>query len=496
MRDKNIVALSTLQASVEYPQYPPFYPGKEYPEFKGRIPVMSKSNYIYDLFRELLCSLEMDICHYSTADWNPLAGMISPGQRVLVKPNLVRHIHLTGGDYEAVVTHGSLIRCVLDYIAMALRGRGQIVVGDAPLQSADFSRLDERLGLTVICEDVEKHWGIPIKLMDFRLSSVCMDETHVIIERRTLGGDPSGYCRVNLGRKSLLAPIARYSDRYRVTNYECGEMIVHHNDTVNEYLIPRTVLEADVVINVPKLKTHRKAGITCALKNLVGINGYKDWLPHHRKGPISEGGDEYHHPSRLKDFISYINAVMSDRYQSSVLSPFLLTGIKIAERFSRIFSSDSFIEGSWYGNDTLWRTVLDLNRLLLYADKEGQMQEEAQRTCFTFVDAIVAGEGEGPMEPVPKRCGILAGGMNAVAVDTVLATLMGFDFNKIPLIANGLYVKDWPLIDFKPEDIKIKTKDEALNILKIGKSFLKYCFLPSSGWIGHVEAEGWKKNTQ
>ena len=32
--------------------------------------------------------------------------------------------------------------------------------------------------------------------------------------------------------------------------------------------------------SLPKLKTHKKAGITCALKNLIGINGNKEYLPH------------------------------------------------------------------------------------------------------------------------------------------------------------------------------------------------------------------------
>ena len=30
-----------------------------------------------------------------------------------------------------------------------------------------------------------------------------------------------------------------------------------------------------LVVNVPKLKVHKKAGITCCLKNLIGINGNK-----------------------------------------------------------------------------------------------------------------------------------------------------------------------------------------------------------------------------
>ncbi len=35
--------------------------------------------------------------------------------------------------------------------------------------------------------------------------------------------------------------------------------------------LPRTVLEADFVVSMPKLKTHHWAGVTCAMKNLFGV---------------------------------------------------------------------------------------------------------------------------------------------------------------------------------------------------------------------------------
>jgi hypothetical protein len=35
-------------------------------------------------------------------------------------------------------------------------------------------------------------------------------------------------------------------------------------------LIAKDVLEADIIINLPKLKMHKKAGVTNALKNFVG----------------------------------------------------------------------------------------------------------------------------------------------------------------------------------------------------------------------------------
>ena len=52
-------------------------------------------------------------------------------------------------------------------------------------------------------------------------------------------------------------------------------------------------MEADVFINIPKLKTHKKVGLTCALKNLVGINANKNWLPHHTEGTTDRGGDQF-----------------------------------------------------------------------------------------------------------------------------------------------------------------------------------------------------------
>lgn len=57
-------------------------------------------------------------------------------------------------------------------------------------------------------------------------------------------------------------------------------------------MISSCVMDADVIINVPKPKTHRIAGMTAALKNFVGINVRKEYLPHHTMGDHSTGGDE------------------------------------------------------------------------------------------------------------------------------------------------------------------------------------------------------------
>lgn len=483
--DPSLVSIAEAQNRASYPALPPFHPSSNYPEFSGRIPLSSETNMVYDLLRNIFLDLGLDSKNFLTPAWNPLGSLIAPGNKVLIKPNLVRHIHLSGGPYEAVVTHGSVIRCVLDYVALALNGKGEIVLGDAPVQSADFDEIIRRNSLKDICDDVANIWGIHVKLIDFRLSVIKLDEKHRVIENQKQPGDLSGYKSVDLGKHSLLTPLASQSDRFRVTSYDCSEMPTHHNDTVNEYLIPKAVLDADVIINLPKLKTHRKAGLTASLKNLVGINGHKDWLPHHRCGSIDEGGDEYLNKSIFKKIVARFDNNLD--YSTALAEGINNLMARIARRLSIICSTDPYEEGSWYGNNTLWRTVLDLNRLLLYANNDGKMEETPQRCCITIVDAIVAGEAEGPMEPDARYCGLMIGGFNQVAIDTVLSTMVGFDYRKLPLIANAYGISHWPLTFFTPEEIKISTSSNKWQNIKVGIQCNLLNFVPPSGWKGHIE---------
>lgn len=36
-------------------------------------------------------------------------------------------------------------------------------------------------------------------------------------------------------------------------------------------------------------------------------------------------------------------------------------------------------KGSRYGNDTIWRKIIDLNRIMIYADQNGIMTDKVQR---------------------------------------------------------------------------------------------------------------------
>jgi uncharacterized protein (DUF362 family) len=487
MPDARTVAVARGDGHTEYPVAAPFRPAEHYPELGGRVPAAAGANAAYALFRELLALLDLDVARRGTARWNPFAGVVHPGQRVLIKPNIVRHVHMRGGDYRAVVTHASVVRCVLDYVALALGGDGVITVGDSPVQSTDFARALERTGLRGACDDVSACWGMPVELVDFRRSAIRIDGAHRVTERIDLAGDPRGYHQVDLGMESALMPIIGGCEKFRVTNYDPGEMEAHHNETTNEYLVPRTVLDADVVINVPKLKTHRKVGLTAALKNLVGINGQKDWLPHHRAGSRHEGGDEYLNPSHLKKLKTRMFEAI-DKNPFSGLNELRRFTLRAAGAVNRYTGADRYVEGSWYGNDTCWRMVHDLNRLLVYAGADGRMTNERQRDTFTIVDGIIAGEGEGPMSPTARAAGILVAGANPVAVDAVIATLIGFDYRKLPLVRNGFERGERSLADFRPDEIDVRSDVAAWNALAVGS----VCdddlhFVPPSGWKGNVE---------
>jgi uncharacterized protein (DUF362 family) len=466
-----------------YALEPPFHPAEAYPEYRfGKL--SERPNFGYAMVREFLHVHGFDRSNFGTPRWNPLREFIRPGDTVLIKPNLVMHKHGHGHDLLSVVTHGSVIRAILDYVSMALEGTETIVVGDAPLQSCEFSAVSQKNGLDDI-KDFYKTKGLPVDIVDFRLVTAAT-LGGMIVRKAEAAGDPRGHTVVDWGRDSLLAPTSPGFERYRVTNYDPIAMPKHHNTEKNEYIVTSSLLQADVVINLPKMKTHRKVGITAALKNLVGINAHKDCLPHHRTGSIEQGGDEYENPSSIKELLVHFNEKQD--VTTSVMQKTVLGGIRRGLGVAaKLTAKDRYFEGSWYGNDTLWRTVLDLNRTLFYVDRNGRIQDTVQRRLLNLVDGIVAGEGNGPTHPTPKSCGLLVGGFNPVAVDTVIARLMGFDYRKIPVIREAFGAFSHPLADFEPEDVAVASNSDRLTDETLRDGSQSFAFVPPDGWLGHIE---------
>jgi len=57
---------------------------------------------------------------------------------------------------------------------------------------------------------------------------------------------------------------------FNLSKDSCCQKTVHVNGQEIGFKIPKSLLETDLFISVPKLKTMRATGITCALKNIFG----------------------------------------------------------------------------------------------------------------------------------------------------------------------------------------------------------------------------------
>lgn len=136
----------------------------------------------------------------------PFGGMsafVRPGERVLLKPNL-----LMGKPPEAAVTtHPEVVRAVIEEVK---RAGGIPLVGDSP-GIGSYRKIAEKTGIAAVCRETG-------------------------------------------------AELVEFQDTVTVT----GRGVFKRIDLARPYM------EADRIINLPKLKTHEMMTMTCAVKNLFG----------------------------------------------------------------------------------------------------------------------------------------------------------------------------------------------------------------------------------
>lgn len=132
------------------------------------------------------------------------------GRSVLLKPNMVEY------EQHSVINTNPL---VVAGAAIALRRHGarEVVVGEGPGHRRDIEYLLTATGLF-------DH----LKELDVRFVDLNHDEVHTV----TLGSNFTGF---------------------------------------GQLALPRAVLDTDLVVSMPKLKTHHWAGLTAGMKNLFGV---------------------------------------------------------------------------------------------------------------------------------------------------------------------------------------------------------------------------------
>jgi uncharacterized protein (DUF362 family) len=220
------------------------------------------------------------------------------GANVLLKPNLVEFDPST-----AINTEPRLIAAAV--LAFRRLGAASVRVGEGPGHRRDVQDVVVRSGLAEALGDVEAPF------VDLNAAAI---------------------------RKITLR--SRYTD-------------------LGELWLPTPVLDADVLVSMPKMKTHHWAQVTLSLKNLFGT------LP----------GRVYGWPKNILH---------------------------------------------WAGLES---SILDI--------------AGAVRPSYAIVDGIVGMEGNGPISGEPIASGVLLFADDPVAADTMGATLMGFDPERIPYISEA-----------------------------------------------------------
>lgn len=398
-----------------------------------QVAIVDTNSYDLNVVKESLMSLFFDLGY---PEENPLGNIIKPGNTVFIKPNWVASRWRASCDHidnlYSVITHPSLLEALADFVAEALDGKGKIIIADNPSIDADFNELMEH---TKIKERLGGKYSCDLEIKDLR-PLVCDDlknygKKYLMVPQE---GDDQGTIEINLGKESMLYGLD--PQRFRGVFDERDETVASHTGETQLYTYARSLYDADVYISVPKLKTHQKVGTTLNLKGLVGSISNKNQLVHWQVGYPEIKGDEY--PNK-------------EAYDAGQKA-------KVTHR------------GSWPGNDTIWRMVVDLYK--------GMKMKE--RKYFTVIDGIRGGQGQGPFCPYSKQSNTLIAGEDLLAVDCVASRYMGINPKKIKYLNYFL--------DQEYDDVTLDNIDVVLN----GENMDDF-FNEESKYLDFDVVEKWKE---
>ncbi len=424
-----------------------------------------------------------------------VAGWLPEGdyRRVFLKPNWVRHEVDPAFPIEALVTDSRLIEATVQACLEKYPRLEVLTVADAPLLDCDFARLESQAGIGRLRERFERLQRPRIEILDLRSERARRSATGYLERFTGDCGDPLGIAEVVLGAESFLDEITAQAGCFRVSDYDARRTMSHHRPGFHRYRIAASALASELFVNLPKMKTHQKAGVTGALKNLVGIVSDKSCLTHFRRGNAEAGGDEFAPgTSALVRVQSRVREQLQGR--SRLLFGLAAAGWGLLRRLGRVevrglpgHLGGRFYAagGAWWGNDTIWRMIYDLNRILCYAPAGGgKLARKPQRDYVVIVDGMVAGEGNGPLQPLPIRAGVFIAGRDPFLADTAMAAVMGFDWERIPVLTHRRrFGGPWGC--FEAAHAPLVLNGRAAR--GVGALPVVHPFLPPPGWRGRIE---------
>jgi uncharacterized protein (DUF362 family) len=388
-------------------------------------------------------------------------------KKILLKPNWVYN-NVKESDKLCLTTHPNIILAVLEFI-LQLRP-SSVIIGDSPIQSCNWDLLHSSGFIKKIIELQEIN-KISIKIVDFR--------NEKWEQKRTLQKNcrnKSDYILYDLFTDSLLEPLSVLNKTFRVGDYALEETIKNHNKGTHKYLIAREVIDADIIVNLPKLKTHQKAGITNGLKNYVGTIGDKACLAHYSSNLSQNGGDCFPGNNLIRKSAEYFKEISYKFKGKFFYYPLHYLSSAIWGLAPK--SNYANLSGAWYGNDTVWRMVLDINKIMSFGTLNGEISSVPQRKLVTISDAIIAGQCDGPLNPKPHPMGMVSISKNDFLLDYIMANLMGFEGSKIPLLRSCVNTID-------KSEVQVYLDGRRINLCDLNKYSIKA--LPPKGWVGKME---------
>lgn len=448
-------------------------PDLKYPAAGDPVSLLDQDAPVYRAVAGLLADLGMP----------RLRGLVAPGDRVLIKPNWVSHRHPRGEEFIfGSITHGAVLAVLADMALERTGPDGEVIIGEVTTQESNFARICSLCGIWDLAALFEERYERSFEVMDLRSQVARVGPDGKVIGLRSAPGfadddypfgDPMEYSFIDLGDESEHTPRDRYAGLLRVTDHtfsqemkdkQARETTARHGPGKHVYCIPAMVLSSDVFINVPKFKTHIKAGITLSLKNLIGINARKALIPHRKAGPTGEGGDEWPDPALLEGLAPQLKANLEQ--------------VTAAH------------DANWFGNDTLWRTILDLNKILRYGSATEGLCARPQRKYLAVIDGIEGSDGAGPTNGRHRADGVLLAGTDPVCVDKIGATLMGFDWRRLPHVANAAAVTPrYRLVDGEPDDVELVAWPERFRDWQGLSRAESLGYEAAPGWVTQVELE-------
>jgi uncharacterized protein (DUF362 family) len=128
--------------------------------------------------------------------------------------------------------------------------------------------------------------------------------------------------------------------------------------------------------------------------------------------------------------------------------------------------------------------IYDLNLIIRCVDANGQWHETPQREYFCIVDGLVSGEGNGPLQPLPRDTDWLVFGDDPFEIDAALSWFMGFAPEKIQILARRARFASPGWGNYDLNDLQVELDGKITNLVE---SPIDFHFAPPPGWRNYIE---------